>query len=134
MADGDMVEDSPFSVDSRSSSDNSRYRYQDEQIATEELHGLLASERRRHLLSHLSTEDHDPVSTDELVDVIAECEHPDPGPATHRARITTDLHHVHLPKLADAGVVEYDSVAEIVYYTGPDRLESLLTAVEEGTE
>lgn len=129
-----MADENLSSSDSRSSADNSRYLPPDEQTSSEELHRLLASDRRRCLLSYLSTEASDPVSRDELIDVIAERERPDPGPATHRVRVTIDLHHVHLPKLADAGVIEYDPVAETVSYKGSDRLESLLAtsiAIEE---
>lgn len=132
-----MSDECPSSPDSRSFPDNRRDTSQDGQISMERLHRLLASERRRHLLSYLSTNASHPVSREELVDVIAEWEQPDPGPETHRVRIETDLHHVHLPKLADAEVIDYDPVTEAVYYNGSDRLESFLaagTAVEDEPE
>lgn len=132
-----MADENLSSADSGSSTDNSRHPPPDGQITAEELHRLLANDRRRYLLSYLSTEATDPVSKDELRDVIAERERPDPGPAAHRVRISIDLHHIHLPKLADAGVIEYDPVAETVSYKGSDRLESLLatsTAIGDESE
>lgn len=121
-----MDEDQLSNPDGGASRDESRDRPQREQITTDESHRLLTSPRRRLLLSYLSTRSDGSVSLDELIDIIAERECPDPGPATHRERILIDLHHVHLPRLADAGVLDYDPVAETVRYNGSETLESFL--------
>lgn len=39
------------------------------------------------------------------------------------------LHHFHLPKLADAGIIEYDSRGNTVRYRGGDILEEFMNAV-----
>lgn len=45
-------------------------------------------------------------------------------------RIQTRLHHVHLPKLAAAGVVDYDTDHRAIELTAdPDRLERILDDV-----
>lgn len=106
------------------------------QIATDELYHILKSSSRRQIMSYLSTCSDYPVPLDELTDIVAERECPDPESATCRERILVDLHHVHLPYLVDAGVIDYDSVANTVYYDGSERLESLFDAGNstEGTE
>lgn len=96
-------------------------------LSTDQLHRLLANSRRRLLLSYLQSHTDESVSFEDLVAAIARGERPDPGPATHWQRVETDLHHVHLPKLADAGVLEYDPVTRTVEYEPSDELEAALS-------
>lgn len=126
-----MTDDQLSDTNAESSSDRCGHRPQQEQISIDDLHRLLASERRRLLLSYLTTRSGDPVSRDDLVAVVVESEYPDPGAETHRVRVETDVHHVHLPKLADAGAVDYDPVAETVKYHGSEKLETLLATSNE---
>lgn len=44
-------------------------------------------------------------------------------------RIMNVLHHVHLPKLADADVVDYDARSQVVKYRQCDRLMDVLECV-----
>lgn len=90
------------------------------------LFDLLANERRRHLLSALEERGDERVTFEELVDAVTAAEWPEPGPATHRERVVIDLHHVHLPKLADAGLIELDPVAGTVRYDGSPMVARLL--------
>jgi len=63
----------------------------------------IADRRRRLVLAELLDEDdHEKRSVPELVDAVA------PGVEADRARVTASLIDVHLPKLADLGVVAYD--------------------------
>jgi hypothetical protein len=95
---------------------------------------MLANERRRHLLEYLTHRPGEVVPVDVLEDAVMERERPAPGPLRHRHRVQIDLHHVQLPKLADAGVIEHDPVESTVRYIGPDELADLLdaTAAIEG--
>lgn len=45
-----------------------------------------------------------------------------------RARIL--LHHAHLPKLAEAGMIEYEAETDIVRFVGGELEQDLLTLVE----
>lgn len=72
----------------------------------------LSSERRRLVLAILQLHD-EPVSTAELAEQVAAHE-PDPTPDVADVRVA--LHHVHLPKLADVGLVEHDTESGTVDY------------------
>lgn len=92
---------------------------------------LLSNERRRRLISFLLERQDERVPVDDVIDYLTREERPDPGPVVHRERVAIDLHHAHIPILADAGVIEHDPVAETVRYEGPDVLATLLAATYE---
>jgi len=83
-------------------------------------------------VSFLATRPGITVDFDDLVAVVVESECPDSGPGTHRQRVATNLHHVHLPKLADAGLLFYGLEEGTVEYHGSERLESFLGPTETG--
>lgn len=87
----------------------------DSQDVTEsQRHRILSSERRRILLDVLA-ERTTPLDVDTLAKAIENVERdrdtPDPEDI---AQIAAGLHHNHLPKLGEAGVVEYDRTANRV--------------------
>lgn len=68
---------------------------------------LLSNARRRHVLELLG--DHDgETSFRELTDAVARREMGEPVSYDQRKRVYVSLRQSHLPRLADAGVVEYD--------------------------
>ena len=71
-----------------------------------ERHQLLGSERRRTTLEVLSRR-LTPIGLDELAAAVAERE-TDASSEQHTERIRISLHHKHLPKMADMGVIDYD--------------------------
>jgi hypothetical protein len=73
-----------------------------------ELHGLLASEPRQAVLAHLHETDRQ-VTVAELVDHLVTT---DVERDEQRAR--TVLHHVHLPKLSDGGLVAWNQREDAV--------------------
>lgn len=86
---------------------------------------LLVSSRRRSALYVLYRSD-GPVALSDLVAEVASME--DVAPE----RIATALHQVHLPKLADAGVVEYDTEAETArLLTLSERFRRYLTTAAD---
>lgn len=79
----------------------------------------------RVLLQHLADSD-ETVVVDDLVDLLA-----DDATLADEVRLRARLHHTHLPKLADAGLVEYDADRELVVYREDGRFEELRPVVEE---
>ncbi len=69
----------------------------------------LAHPRRRNVLEALSDLSADPVDFDTLVDRVSRLETGEGRTDPDRRQIATSLHHIHLPKLADIGVIVYDS-------------------------
>lgn len=89
--------------------------------------GALADERRRHVLHYLRNVADDDVEVAELVAFL------DATGSTRvpRSQIATELRHRHLPKLADAGFVDYDPMSQSVDYEGPTVFEPLLDRIED---
>ena len=87
---------------------------------------LLSYRRRRLALYHL-VDAENPVDFDDLVSQVVDWETGSlTPPRGHEQTVSTALHHRHLPRLAEAGVVGYDSAAGDVYYWSSPRLESRL--------
>lgn len=111
-------------------------------ISTETVLNLVADPRRRAILRQLR-ENGSVVEIEDLADVITQrtvqsnpsTETNPPIPQTDDQQITrAELHHTHLPQLADAGVIEYDSRTGTVRYRSHDRVEALLGFVSSRLE
>ncbi|QLH81020.1 DUF7344 domain-containing protein [Halosimplex pelagicum] len=74
---------------------------------TDELFAVLSDSNRRFVLSHLAQRE-TPPALDPLAGALAEW---NDDLTREDARIA--LHHVHLPKLGDAGLVEYDETVRL---------------------
>lgn len=101
-------------------------------LPNEVAYDLLANERRRRVCELLAATDRDQLSLGELTDDVVRLGTPD-GPtraARQRRRIAIDLHHVQLPKLDDAGVVEYDPRGKTVYDLDHPLVEAVAPADE----
>lgn len=91
-------------------------------VAVDDAFRLLADEHRRYVLYYLRR--HDRTTVEELATVLSGWlgarNHPTAGTTpAERRRLLAELHHAHLPQLADGGVVRYDSG------TGTVELETL---------
>lgn len=81
-------------------------------LSENERHTLLASEQRRQAIAVLSFADA-PVDLDDLTHAVAtRGEQSDDEESIERIKIT--LHHIHLPKMEDFGVLEYDTEGNVV--------------------
>lgn len=90
---------------------------------------LLADHHRRDLLRYLVESPGETCSFDECTDhlVTRGAERAEERPA--RVRVEARLRHVHVPRLADADVLEYDSRSQEIRYRGHDRLEFWLDRI-----
>ncbi|WIV66281.1 DUF7344 domain-containing protein [Natrialbaceae archaeon AArc-T1-2] len=97
-------------------------------LETDVVHSLLADRRRRYLLWILH--ERDAVDVEELSSRIAtrEAEPTQPNTDDRRQRVEISLHHNHLPRLADHGVIEYDAERGTVSATS--RLDELASTIE----
>ena len=87
------------------------------------LYWVLADHRRRALLQCLRNTE-DPVSVSALVTELTQGDQqvtPDEITNTEIA-----LHHIHLPTLADTGIIEYDQSTQQAVYTAPPQVDALL--------
>ena len=110
---------------------------------------VLTEQRRRYVLYHLNEDNSQVHTLDDLVAQLCTWEREwdnrtDHARDTHEENIRIDLHHVHLPELADAGLIDYDaqtqtarnrvseSVLEAVYHHEHEcsQLDALFTNVE----
>ncbi|SEW22961.1 hypothetical protein SAMN05216285_3198 [Natrinema salifodinae] len=95
---------------------------------------LLANQRRRYVLRCLQKFE-DRIALTDVADEIArwenETNHMDIS-EEEVERVATSLYHVHIPKLADADVVEYDQEQNVVALSkNAEQLEPFLVSVTE---
>lgn len=84
---------------------------------------------RREVLEFFAERSIQRVGFDELVDHLAETR-TSAGEPGDRDRIALRLHHVHLPKLADTGVIEYDADTGDLHYQPDGDLEHFLEVTQ----
>lgn len=103
----------------------------DADLSTDEILQVLADPRRRIVLRELAEKPSREVSVDALQEVVArELEGPPPRPRA-ATKIAIQLRHVHLPRLEEAGLCEYDADGERVEYRSSEFAEALLEFLEE---
>lgn len=85
---------------------------------------LLANYRRRTLLSYLWAQPDQVGSFDTAARAVSTAIATRRGGQPNHTDVKIDLQHHHLPKLADAGVLEYDIRSQTIRYHGNDRLET----------
>ncbi len=86
-------------------------------LALDEQLRLLADERRRRAIEALIDHPKGAISLSDLATSMDEDDDPD---------IELELCHIHLPKLAEAGIIEFNQRDNRVVYTGDDRIETIL--------
>ena len=98
---------------------------------------LLADQRRQEVLACL-VDDTRPMPLADLAEDVAARENEGPRaevPTETVRTIATSLHHVHLPKLADAGAIEYDRDRDLIRVSEPsDLIERVLSLTATGGE
>jgi len=86
---------------------------------------LLANADRREVCLYLMDQEAGVVTVDRLVSALC-----DPDSEKDPRRYGIDLHHRHLPKLADAGIIDYDSRSNTARYWGQPTVEKWAEHVE----
>ena len=94
---------------------------------------ILTNPRRRYTMAYLRSQD-EPVPIGELAEVVAAWERDtsvELVSSKERKSVYTSLYQTHLPKMADAGVVDYDARSQEVRYWSDDRLEEWYDCIRE---
>jgi len=83
-------------------------------LSESDYHELLVAQRRREMLTILEGRA-DPIDLETLAATVAAREVGEDVPDDETVeRVAIDLHHVHLPKMDGAGVVDYDPDANLI--------------------
>lgn len=90
---------------------------------------VLAHHYRRGALRFVADADGHTATVDELVTYLVGRAAERTAEPPRRDRIEVDLIHVHLPKLTEAGVIDYDARSKVVAYRRHERLEDILEYV-----
>lgn len=99
---------------------------QDDPLSVSDRCELLGNDRRRAALRYLVDRPGTTVRVSDLADHLL-----DDDPTQDPRNVRLSLRHVHLPMLADRGVVTYDADRGLVQYRARPDLEELLAFVED---
>lgn len=91
---------------------------------------LLTHHHRRELLRFLTDAPDHATDIDDVVTHLIEKDSEWTGARPAHNEIEAQLYHVHLPKLTEAGVIEYDARSKELRYRDHDRLEALLDSLQ----
>ena len=101
----------------------------DPAVNTDDFFDLLTNSRRQYVLSYLQNMDDDVVELPELVEWVLTQEADRANDQYDTVAIA--LHHIHLPKLASYGLIDYDAQSGTIRYDRhPDREQRVALAVE----
>lgn len=93
---------------------------------------LIADRDRRRLIQHLRQNGNEETAIDTLVDQLnGSAQAPAEDRPPDRSQLTTQIHHIHLPKLAEYGVVEYEPERGTVRYSSNEQVEAVLDSLPE---
>lgn len=97
----------------------------DHEPSLDQLFTVLANERRRRLLTYLHEKDGEVTSLDTLIDYLV-VQEADSTEDLETDDVTISLYHKHLPRLADAGLIEYDLRSRTIRYREQPLIEKYL--------
>lgn len=102
----------------------------EEPLSLDRILELLSNSVRREIVRFLRDSEGNVHDLDDLITHLLEREREQPGPAPGRDHLLSVLAHVHGPKLAEAGLCEYDLRSRQIRYYPDERVETVLDAVE----
>lgn len=120
-------------ADRRILDDSPRAAGRDRQISVDTILSAVGNEYRRAILATLHSASNETLEYDVLVEGVADRVGDDDSgrePDEHRRRIQIELHHTHLPKLAEARMVDYEAEPGLVQFVGGTLERDLLALIE----
>ncbi|RQG91567.1 hypothetical protein EA462_06325 [Natrarchaeobius halalkaliphilus] len=100
-------------------------------VTTEVALELVTDQCRQQILHHLIENEDGAVDIDELVDRINSANVRTERPHRSPSHLKMTLYHAHLPKLAEAGVIDYDAQSDTVRYHATTRVEKLIAFITD---
>lgn len=100
-------------------------------VEFDRLFSLLAQERRRYVLYCLVEASRSEWTTSALVEELADFERRAAATDSSRRELEVALRHTHLPKLAEADVIDYDPDESVAVYRGDRRVERWVSMTRE---
>ncbi|QLG28343.1 hypothetical protein HUG10_12650 [Halorarum halophilum] len=95
---------------------------------TNELLTLLSDEYRRATIAYFRDSSESVSSLEDIADELCEEDQ------SEADRIAVQLHHSILPRLADSGVVNYDTKTNTAQYRGHSELEAMLDGIQHASQ
>lgn len=95
-------------------------------VAPETVFELLGDHQRRAVFSYLENTEDGQASVSDIVAYVSQ----EMGTAKTPSQIEVQLHHVHLPKMDDAGLIEYANGGQTVQYIGHPLVEDCLCHID----
>jgi len=93
---------------------------------------LVADQHRRRLINHLRHNGNGEVRIDNLVDQLHQAEPAAiDGRQKTRNQLAIQLNHIHLPKLANHGVIDHDHERGTIEYQPDKQIETVLEGLPE---
>ncbi|KAB1197884.1 MULTISPECIES: ArsR family transcriptional regulator [Haloferax] len=93
---------------------------------------LVADKNRRRIIHHLRHEADETTTVDEIVDQFHSSGSDSKNdPLQDRKNLFIQLYHVHLPKLAEYGIVEFEHRTGTVRYHPNEQVETVLDSLSE---
>ncbi|MFC6719358.1 hypothetical protein ACFQGT_03585 [Natrialbaceae archaeon GCM10025810] len=108
------------------SDDRANSSVDDSELSLNAILEVLAHHHRREIVRILAGDPNETASVRSLTERLLERERERTGVIPGRQGIETSLYHVHLPKLADAELVEYDPPRKTVRYRPNERVREIL--------
>ncbi|MCU4718176.1 DUF7344 domain-containing protein [Halapricum hydrolyticum] len=101
-------------------------------ISPDRILSAVGNEHRRAILNSLTRASDGTLEYDALVERVADMirdEDTERVSDEHRQRVRIALHHTHLPKLKEAGIIDYEAETRHVQFVGGELEQDLLTLV-----
>ena len=100
-------------------------------LSTDALLDILANSHRRYLLEFLRDQPDEAASFEQATKHLVTKVGREMGKQPNHDDVQVNLQHHHMPKMADAGVIDYDIRSQVIRYHGNEALEDLFDRVEE---
>lgn len=120
--------------DSNGNHDTEKDIHKTPELSLDAVLEILSQRERRSILNYLVDSSEEVIPIDDVVEQIVQDEAERMSELPNQDHLKLELHHIHLPKLTKAGLLEYDSRSEQIRYWGDEQVEKWLKRINEELE